>query len=373
MKLSGFSGLRGLAALMVVFYHLSQHRNTIDLPKWSWDIYQFTEHLVFVVSVFFILSGLFRSLSYWKVIFLWGEMRSFRVDIRDRFFRIAPLYYVSLLVTFLLVWLFQWYDVSAFWRLLSGMTFTSWMSSETLFPVDINGPLWFISFDMMGWMMISGMMISLVRVSSWWLRALLMMLYPLLLIAWHFVWIWLPWSIVSGVAWEWFPTYNPFLFGLHFYVGLILGGAIMFFREREAHMLHDIFVLMMTSLWLYLLWDIRWSDDWSYSMPTGPYHFPYSAIIFGLICFSLPVTRYLGRWLDHPILVFYGRISYALYLTHMLLIVVLRKYVFIWEQLWFYNWSLFSLVTLLSATGIAHILSKYIENRDYIKLFTPKG
>lgn len=372
MKLSGFSGLRGLAALMVVYYHLNQHRNTVNLPEWSWDMYQFTEHIVFVVSVFFIFSGFFRSLSYWKVIFLWGEMRSFRADIRDRFFRIAPLYYVSLLATFLLVWLVQWYDTSAFLRLFSGMTFTSWMSSETFFPVDINGPLWFISFDMVGWLMVSGMMAFLVRVSSWTLRILLIILYPLVLTAWHFAWTSLPWSLAPGIAWEWFPTYNPFLFGLHFYIGLLLGGAIMFFRERKVHILNDIFILLMTSVWAYMLWNIRSSDDWSHSMPIGPYHFPYSAIIFWLICFSLPLTRYLARWFDNRILIFYGRISYALYLIHMLIIFLLRKYIFLWEQLWFYNWSLFAVCALLLSTAIAAIISRYIEYIDYKSLWWKK-
>ena len=54
--LSGITGLRGLAAFIVVYYHLNQSRSTIGLSELSWDIYQFTEHLVFVVSFFFMTS-----------------------------------------------------------------------------------------------------------------------------------------------------------------------------------------------------------------------------------------------------------------------------------------------------------------------------
>lgn len=101
--LSGLSGLRGLAALIVIYYHLSQHRTTAVLSELSWDIYQFTEHLVFVVSVFFILSGFFRALSYWKKLEKNEPIPQFLPSLKERFFRIAPLYYLALVVTLIYV------------------------------------------------------------------------------------------------------------------------------------------------------------------------------------------------------------------------------------------------------------------------------
>lgn len=61
-----------------------------------------------VVSVFFILGGLLRSLSYWKVILL-GEERVPQLlpSLLDRFWRIAPMYYLALVATFILVLIFQ--------------------------------------------------------------------------------------------------------------------------------------------------------------------------------------------------------------------------------------------------------------------------
>lgn len=42
----------------------------------------------------------------------------------------------------------------------------------------------------------------------------------------------------------------------------------------------------------------------------------------------LPSSRYIGHILDNRVLAFYGEISYALYLFHALVIVLLRQYVF---------------------------------------------
>ena len=60
----------------------------------------------------------------------------------------------------------------------------------------------------------------------------------------------------------------------------------------------------------------------------------------------LPLTRYIGRILDNKVLVFYSGISYALYLFHALIIVLLRQYVFLGVQLDMDMWIYFSLVTL---------------------------
>lgn len=101
--LTGLSGLRGLAALIVIYYHLSQHRTTVGLSEMSWDIYQLTEHLVFVVSVFFILSGFFRSLSYWKKLEKNEPIPRLLPSLKERFFRIAPSYYLALIVSLIVV------------------------------------------------------------------------------------------------------------------------------------------------------------------------------------------------------------------------------------------------------------------------------
>lgn len=156
--LTGFNGLRALACLSVIFYHLNQHRSVTNLAQWNWDIYQFIEMLSVAVSFFFILSAISNSLSSWRAILRNQEAPSVKKTFIDRFFRIAPAYYVTIIFTFLLVLLIDGYGQGMLVRFLSGLTFLSWVSPTTFFPVDINGPLWFIAYDMMGAILVIGSM-----------------------------------------------------------------------------------------------------------------------------------------------------------------------------------------------------------------------
>jgi peptidoglycan/LPS O-acetylase OafA/YrhL len=63
--------------ITIIAYHLNQIRPIQNLALWDWKLYQFVSLLPVVVSIFFILSGLLRSLSYWKVIFEDGEIPPF--------------------------------------------------------------------------------------------------------------------------------------------------------------------------------------------------------------------------------------------------------------------------------------------------------
>ena len=369
MKLSWLTGLRGLTALIVVFYHLSQSRNTVGLSEFSWDFYQFSEHLVFVVSIFFIFSGFFRSLSYWKT---WNRdipVPKFFPSLRERFYRIAPVYYTALILSFIFVVYSYGWSIEWSLRLLAGFTFLSWISPETFFPVDENGPLWFVAYDMIGWIGISLLMMYVIRLKKIWQIGCAFWVIGYILVVFHFLYISLPWIKVPGIAGEWFPTYNPFLFGLHFLIGAILWGIIEWMKriEYKKNLIFDIVGgASFIFLW-YFLWSIREAWDWEYSWPHWPYHFPFTTMgIIGLIL-SLPYSRYLGKLLDNIFLSFVAKVSYALYVFHVLVIVLLRKYIFTEVQLWFYNWSIFSISVLFFSFLIAWGVHRYIEDGGWFK------
>lgn len=361
--LSGLSGLRGLAALIVVYYHLSQHRTTVWLSEMSWDIYQFTEHLVFVVSVFFILSGFFRSLSYWKKLEKDEPIPRFFSSLKDRFFRIAPSYYLALIVSLIVVWALGDITMSDIVRFFAGVLFLNWTSAELFFPVDHNWPLWFVTYDMLGWILVSFFMILVTRVWKKYFFPLFAVTCGILVI-WHYGFVSLPWWYTEWVAGEWFPTYNPFLFWLHFMLG-VLGGYLLTLGQRIITNTETIWAdigasasLLILSLFL---WEIRDTSDWLYSWPYGPYHFPLVSLLVVMLVVCLPFTRYIGWIMDNQLFVFYSEISYTLYLFHALIIVLLRTYVFEWVQLDMDMWIYFSLVVFIISTAIAYVVTRWYE------------
>lgn len=359
-NLSWLSGLRWLAAIIVVLYHLNQQRSTVWLTQLSWDIYQFTEHLVFVVSIFFMFTAFFRSLWYWRY-FLYAEWKRpvFFSALFDRITRIAPLYYFALFMSIVVVLCIQWYDASIFPRLLSGLTFSTWISAYTFFPVDLNGPLWFVSYDIAGWIIISlalhGMLY--IRRKIWVLWYFFMI--GSLLVFLHLLWIDISWSLVPWIAGQWFPTYNPFLFWLHFLFGALAWFFVVLFEKKKnlpLYVFEWLSLVTLVILWVFL-WQIRAAWDWDVSIPTWPYHFPYITILLVILFITLPFTRYMSAWFDNRVFLFLSYISYPLYLFHALIIVLLRTYVFPGVQLMGYDWMIFSLLTL----SISVVFSYWVQ------------
>lgn len=99
------TGLRAIACLTVMAYHLNQHRTVENLSALSWSLYQFVETLPSVVVVFFLLSGALHSLPFWNAVREGNPLPSFKSYALDRFFRIAPAFYVSLTASFFVAFL----------------------------------------------------------------------------------------------------------------------------------------------------------------------------------------------------------------------------------------------------------------------------
>jgi peptidoglycan/LPS O-acetylase OafA/YrhL len=137
-KLNGITGLRGLIALIIVLYHLQQIRPIVGLANWDWALYQFINMLPVVVAVFFILTGLLRSLGYWGHILHGSKIPDTRRVIIDRWWRIAPAYYVVLISSFAGGIYMSGSSIDSLISFFSGLTFLNWVSPSTFFPASLN-------------------------------------------------------------------------------------------------------------------------------------------------------------------------------------------------------------------------------------------
>lgn len=345
--LPGLTGLRALACLSILFYHLNQHRDIANLSYLNWGFYQFTQTFTVAVSFFFLIGGIYRSLPYWRSVFLNEPVPSTRKTVIDRFFRIIPAYYFAIIVSFFVVIAVQGYSDGMFLRLLSGLTFLSWLHPTTFYPVDLNGPLWFISYDMVGTLIIIAVMALITRVKKqnipWVIAGSFIVLTAL-----HYGFISLPFPIIPGIASDHFPIYNPFLFGLHFLFGIIIGAWYVWGEKqggRASNIRYDLLAIAASLAIITFLWLVRDMGDFTFSLPRGPYRFPIVTVLFSLVLLAVPYTRYLAKWLDNALFMWVARMSYGVYLWHALIMALLRHYFFGDANIAFQMWLVLVVIT----------------------------
>lgn len=137
----GIEVLRGLAASAVVAFHIWALTTLTAFPG-----SKFLLGLgVWAVDIFFFLSGFLLVQFFWRP----GPRPSIRYFYVRRVFRIAPAYYVSLALLFLILadrnLLYSWMGLR---QVVANATFTQWLFSSTASSLNVNGVYWTLSIEM---------------------------------------------------------------------------------------------------------------------------------------------------------------------------------------------------------------------------------
>jgi peptidoglycan/LPS O-acetylase OafA/YrhL len=146
-QLDPFLALRGLACLVVVFYHVAPPRNFIGYQNYdfSWILFG---HGYAAVLVFFCLSGYLMGKVFYS-----GRYTLDRIGIfnfwRNRVLRIFPLYYFSILILAVFVYtpILQVHNWGYLFRLC---TFTY---NQSL-PVEFSGSFWSLSTEVQFYLLV---------------------------------------------------------------------------------------------------------------------------------------------------------------------------------------------------------------------------
>ena len=106
-RLAGLDGLRGIACLLVFFYHLRWHarpsaETRLALDLGPLDIEAFLQCCDIGVAIFFILSGLLLSMPFWRALLNGLPAPKTGPYLWRRACRIVPAYYAVLVVIYLL-------------------------------------------------------------------------------------------------------------------------------------------------------------------------------------------------------------------------------------------------------------------------------
>ena len=385
VKLTGANGLRAIACLAVITHHITQQIMMNVQPLWIQKIQALALMGNTGVSIFFILSGFLLSYPFWKNYLNGGSYPNLKVYALKRAARIIPGFYISLIVSFLIV-LFYNIPVNYLWsRLVAGLTFTAGFNYITFFPSEINGPLWSISFEVFSYFLMPIFMYVLFKLSwkrrsflksfLYWIGILVLIILINQLVHIFFT----PTSINRG--WEygliggakyWMPNYNPIGFFGHFSFGIMAAGittvlyknSVKLLKFKQAYVFDIIGFITFISSFL-LLWFMKDVPEFGFSIQHQPYFFPFYQLLIASTLAVLPHTNFIGKILDNRFFNYTANISFGLYFWHYIFIYIVtnslvKKYQFM-GMANLKDWFIISACIIIAAYFTATLSYKFIE------------
>jgi peptidoglycan/LPS O-acetylase OafA/YrhL len=332
--------LRGMAALMVVVFHLlsfSKHDTRIsNLGTTGVDLF-------FIISGFVILMTLERCKS-WKD-FLFG-----------RFSRLYPAYWFCVTATSVLIFL------SIVWGMKSpyyNISFTQYLANMTMFQYwlksrNIDGPYWTLTVELVFYLY----MLTLLLFNQ--VKRIEVVSFPIVLLS--LACAIFKQQIESNNLLRLFTASIPLLgyFPL-FYTGIL----IYRIKQGEKALLRWCVIVACLGIQVLLFKGYHHTAS---ILPAGDYA---GMLLFFLCIFFLYTYDKLGVIINKASL-FYGRISYSLYLIHQFFCVGLLQPI-LTEKLHLNYWVSFVL-TLATVTLVAYFINTKVEQKSlsYLRSKRPK-
>ena len=337
-RLLGADFVRAAACLTVLAHHLGQRMSwRADFGLLDW-LPMFSRIGTFGVAMFFVLSGYLLARPFWRALDDGRPMPSLGIYALRRAARIFPAYWFILAVSFILSLTVFGAEINdeLILRLVTGALGINAWHWVTLFPVEINGPLWSIGFEIVSYVLLPLGLIAVFALRpgapAWAGRLVFLAVIALTLVA-H--WLFVTYYPIDDInrSWEyglvggaktWMPRYNPLGFFAIFAIGSLAAG-VQLWLARHRSWIFDLIVVAIIALtvWQFEM-QSRNPDDAGYGVLGIPYGFPvFPATIAALLAIT-PSSVLVGRLLDNPVTVFLARISFGIYIWHYLVIELVR-------------------------------------------------
>lgn len=342
-RLGGADFVRAAACLIVVGHHLSQRMDySVRLGPMEW-MRVFVQMGGFGVAMFFVLSGFLLSRPFWQALDRGEAMPSLRTYALRRGARILPGFWLATTVTFIVtITVFGNTPTAALiGRYAAGMLLVADWHWLTLFPVEINGPLWSISFEVtsyvllpLGFMALFALPAKVIAGWGWRFVWLAVIVAALML---HVLFTRLFPTDLHGRGWEygliggakvWMPDFNPFSFFAMFAVGALVGGAqVRLARMRGATFDALALAALVTVIGL-LGWQSTQDNTESHGFLEIPYVYPVFQLSVGALLALTPSSLWVGALLDNVVTRFVARISFGIYVWHYLILELVHRWWF---------------------------------------------
>lgn len=347
-RLLGADFVRASACVLVLLHHLAQRMShDADMGAMEW-LRTFVHLGGYGVAAFFVLSGYLLARPFWQALATGQPMPSLGTYTLRRAARILPGFWLALTVTFVLSFTVfgATFDGELILRYLAGaLTLADW-HWLTFFPVEVNPPLWSISFEVTAYLLLPAAFALIFAIAAWlknpWLLPLLWVLVLGLALAAHWLFMMLypidearrgwEFGLVGGAKF-WMPRYNPFAFFAMFAIGAWAAGLqVMWLKSRSF--VFDLIALVAMA-WIVERLAARLPLGWDDLYGLGiPYDFPWFVLPLGVFLAVSPSTILLGRVLDNPAIRYVARISFGIYIWHYLLLEAVQTFLFPELALW---------------------------------------
>lgn len=321
---------------MVLLHHLAFRMDMSNVPDAAGPIMRFLVMGSFGVSIFFVLSGFLLARPFWLALDRGEPMPSLRIYALRRAARILPGFWLALVVSlvFSVTVSGSPLDGEHIIRFVAGFLLVSDWHWLTLFPVDNNGPLWSVGFEVTSYLLLPFCLALLFasRLRGWPARFAWIGVIAAVLVLHSLVVQWAPIDEVErgwkhglvGGAKAWMPRFNPIGFFGIFALGALAAGI----QVRLAALRHWAF----DGLGLLAVIAVGGTMAVYVGRPTEgfgllgiPYGFPVLPMAIGLALVALPSSVVVGRLLDNAVSRFIARISFGIYIWHFLIIVLMVR------------------------------------------------
>jgi peptidoglycan/LPS O-acetylase OafA/YrhL len=379
-RLAGADFIRAAACLFVLAHHLIQRLSPHAIDADLRPVFQFGLMGSFGVAAFFVLSGYLLSRPFWAAYDAGEPMPSLRTYALRRAARIVPGYWLALSVSFVLS--FTLFGLTfmpdLFTRYLAGLLLVSDFHYTSLFPVEFNGPLWSISFEVTAYILLP-FCLALVfllpapLLKGWVSRGAWLAVIAAALGAHYLIQRYWPidndmrgWNYgLVGGAKEWMPRFNPIGFFTVFALG-VLAAALQVRWAKHRHWAFDALTVIGLALaaWQMQVFMLRGAGE-GWGLFNVPYGFPVFPLAVGLALAAAPSSRIVGYVLDNPPVRYIAKISFGIYVWHFLVIEVVRHN---WYERFYYagtqvvsDWLMVSAAVTGITLLIAHVSYNVLE------------
>lgn len=323
---------------MVLLHHLGFRIGNDKVPELWQGLHGFIVMGSFGVTVFFVLSGFLLARPFWLALDKGEPMPNLQVYALRRGARILPGFWLALTVSLVcsLVFSGSMLDSEQVIRFVAGFFLLSDWHWVTLFPVDNNGPLWSIGFEVTSYLLFPFCLAALfaLRLRDWPARLAWVGVIAIVLVVHALVVRWAPidevgrgWSYgLVGGAKAWMPRFNPIGFFAIFALGALAAGVQIRVADLR-HWLFDAIGLIAIIAAALVMWLHIGGNNEGFGWLGIPYGFPWMPLAVGTALVTLPSSILIGRLLDNRVSRFIAQISFGIYIWHFLVIGLLGRLV----------------------------------------------